>query len=566
MSRARRRLSRRWQRRIATVVVGAAIVAGWVAAGRIENRISGDGERSPAVTAQRVQPFDPDQPSAEFYRENVTPFRSAAARRPSVTLLEWSFALDPVPARWKRLGLARARAGEGVAELRTSDAPYEVQLESPPALLPAGAYDVVLDGEISRGGVQLLVLGKDGDEVARGLYWSGVSPRPGESMVVTFELEAPADISFALANWSVDGGAASWRLRTLTLRGRIAEARFAPPKEHSLSVSLVDVVEDVRPRLAELDTVWERASAVRDAVRAALPQSESPSNTAAAMWVVGSELGIPVRLVRTSANELNEFDSYATTEVWLEDERRWAIVDAYFGGYWTRGRAGPPVGVAELSRLVRAGRAGSVFWHAAPAPRALLPSRHYVDPRQLHAHYAIALTSGERQLYVAPADASPAGIRRYRMIGSLDFGRTDPDRALRVAPTAVLQRRRDARRPPSPRPTDPLRYADAILLERVVRPKVVRGRGRVTIVLDASTYGFVTVTPVQRATLNTGGAQYALTEVRDGRSISPIVLLNPMMSLAWRQLESRELTIRAWSVERFPEDHEIRSVVPPADD
>lgn len=552
----------RWRLRVTTLLVGVALVGAWIVAGRIEDRVSGDGQMSPLVADERVRPFDPSEPAGEFHRRNASPLRELEPWGAREKLLSWEFADGRIPLGWRKLGI---RAIPGPL-LLTSSEPYEVQAESPLAAVPAGQYDVVLDGELARGGLQLLVLDALGNELARSLYWHEMDAGEGKRMAVRLQLEAASRISLALANWSVDGAASEWRLRRLSLIGRKVNVAVVPRDPPPLPTELAHVVNELRDDVDDTDSTWEKTQLVGIALRDALPLSHSPAAVASAMWTVASHLRLPVRLVRTSAGALNQYDSYVTTEVWRPEVRRWHIFDPYFGGYWSRGPHGAPLGVAELSRLVRLGRADEVFWHGAAATRALRPSRHYVDPVHLHAHYAVLTHADSFDVYVRGTNVPPAGIVAYREGADVDLSTVSPDSPTIVVPSAEIVRDRERRPAPSLHASGKLRYADEVLLERTFRPRPVRGRSRLTISLEEAAHGYVAVSPPHEFTLTTGGVRYELAETVDGRMISPVVTLGSSLTLSWRNLPSRRLMVSVWSAARFPQRREIASAVPLPDD
>ena len=255
-----------------------------------------------------------------------------------------------------------------------------------------------------------------------------------------------------------------------------------------------------------------------------------------------------------------------TTEVWLEDQGRWVVLDAYFGGHWTLGRTGQLLGVADIARLVRAGREDRIFWHGAPAARALSPTRHYVDPLQLHVYFAVLVElSGGRPVYVGGPAAVPAGVTAYSEHDGVELANADPNDVLSIVPSAAVRKRVTRRPSPAADPGGRFPYADEVLLEQTFGPRRKRGRRRMTIVLDESSHGYLTVSPPHRFTLTTAGVTYELAQTTDGRMTSPIALLRPRMTLEWRNLKAGVLTIRALSTKRFPPSREIRSATPSGD-
>lgn len=159
----------------------------------------------------------------------------------------------------------------------------------------------------------------------------------------------------------------------------------------------------LRPRLAAAraimrspGTVWERAARVRELVRMSYPPGQFCSTLATGFWSLGTEVGLPLRIVRGSANGLNQADTHETVEVWLAGERRWAISDPTFDGYWSLGRQGRPLAADVVSAAARSrSLARRLFWHSAHTRRSLRPSRYYVDPVALYRYVEYGLTAGE---------------------------------------------------------------------------------------------------------------------------------------------------------------------------
>ncbi|MDX6513204.1 MAG: hypothetical protein QOE36_2708, partial [Gaiellaceae bacterium] len=142
-------------------------------------------------------------------------------------------------------------------------------------------------------------------------------------------------------------------------------------------------------------TTWDRAARVRELVRRAYGPSVFCSTLAIGFWSLGTHVGLPLRIVRGSANGLNQDDTHETVELWLSDEHRWAVSDPTFDGYWSLGRTGRPIAIATLQKAIRTpATKRRLFWHSAHTRHSLRPSGYYVDPTLLFRYVEYGLTRG----------------------------------------------------------------------------------------------------------------------------------------------------------------------------
>lgn len=294
-------------------------------------------------------------------------------------------------------------------------------------------------------------------------------------------------------------------------------------------------------------SVWSKAARVRDLVRGAFASGDC-GTLSTAFWSLGTLAGLPLRMVYGSANLLNAYDTHTTVAVWLARERRWAITDPTFGGYWSLGRTGRPIGVFELQRAVRSGRASALYWHSSGAPHAILPSTYYVDPRYLYLYINFVGFADDAQGAVAP-DLRHSFIRSGPLFVTSAFA------SLRSTPpdaTFPIRFYDDTSYPPPPFESPPA-YARARLAHLTAS---LSDEVPLTIHLPATTAGFVVVhgahSPLR---LETGGSTYDLT-VDGSTEVSPIAFLQPQFTLRAAATEE-QVVVDVYSVRTFPRSHEL---------
>lgn len=106
----------------------------------------------------------------------------------------------------------------GVPTLQTSSRPWNYEVVSPTAKLPAGRYRVYLRGKVLAGGLDLGVLDADSDKwIEQRTYWSRQKGFDHGWMMTPFELTQPTKIQVILSNWVPSAASSRWQLRELRL-------------------------------------------------------------------------------------------------------------------------------------------------------------------------------------------------------------------------------------------------------------------------------------------------------------------------------------------------------------
>jgi hypothetical protein len=312
-----------------------------------------------------------------------------------------------------------------------------------------------------------------------------------------------------------------------------------------------------RQIMSQSGTVWEKAAAVRDLVRASLSDQNDCGVMAMAFWSVGSIVGLPLRLVDSSANGQNAFDTHATVEVWLASLGRWAISDPTFNGFWSVGPNGPPVSAVVLQSAVRAGTNTMLYWHGADTPNSLLPSRYYVDPTFLYPYIDFLASIPDVGTALMVDSEADAFSSPYALIPteSVDFESMPPD-----ALTAVTLDERTLA--PSlagvSEFTLPPRYAETLVYQGQI---TLGADGRAIVpVAEPGTAAVVSVeTGAGNWQLEVGGATtYELDPYPQAR-LSPIVFLGSTATLIADEAPPEPVTVRVWTVKLFPASRETTS-------
>ena len=446
-----------------------------------------------------------------------------------------------------------SKAPESV-RIRTGTSPSGYQLISPTLRLRAGIYGVVIDGSVREGG---LLIGAHDVAAQRWIstayYREGQAFDQGRSMATIFTLPHTTSLNIILANWRVDTGSSEWQLRSVeigTLResGRVADrARLvdAPPEVR-------DLLPRARTAIAGISSDWDRAARVRDIVRAELDRGRRPTEVADALWQVGSQLGLSLRVVHSSANALNEHDTHAAVEVWIEDEERWAISDPTFGGYWSLADR-KPIGALTLSEHVRGGRKEELIWNGSGGQNSLLPSQHPVDPLELYRYVSVAVTVGDARHFVLAQPTTggdPTVLGTYVAARPEQLATARPGSrvdVLRQGSTSEVltevSKAEPAHRPP---------YAAGLIASRSVESPPA---GRIVLSIPYSGPAVVTLRGrVHGATLHIGTTEYVFAG-GDRLKLSPVIMLPSTSTLTVRGARGR-VGIDVWEPARFPASRE----------
>jgi surface antigen len=335
------------------------------------------------------------------------------------------------------------------------------------------------------------------------------------------------------------------------------DATLPPPPTAPTPESLTSILPQAQQIMAQPGTVWSKAAAVRNLVRASLGDQNACGIMATAFWSVGSIVGLPLRLVDSSANGQNHFDTHATVEVWLAGLGHWAISDPTFNGYWTAGPSGPPVGVEFLQRAMRAGTNNTLYWHGAGTPNSLLPSQYYVDPTYLYADTEfLTFVPGWGQDFMVASQAEAFFLPQvFVPTTGTDFESLPPNAQ---TPVTVDER---AGAPPSTGVsgfTPPPTYID----ELVYQGQLTAGSsGRIS--LPVTNPGPATVVAVETDVGNwqieVGGVTTYELAPYPGAQVSPMLFLAPPVYLIPSEAISGPVTVRIWTVKDFPASREVTS-------
>jgi surface antigen len=336
------------------------------------------------------------------------------------------------------------------------------------------------------------------------------------------------------------------------------EATLPPPPATPQPASLESILPQARQIMAQPGTVWSKATAVRNLVRASLSDQNACGIMATAFWSVGSIVGLPLRLVDSSANGQNHFDTHATVEVWLAGLGRWAISDPTFNGYWTDGPEGPPVSTEFIQSAMRAGTNNMLYWHGAGTPNSILPSQYYVDPTYLYSYTEFLSFVPDRGLSFMVENEADAFFLPYVFVPTTS---TDLES---LAPNALTPVTVDER-PEAPSSTGvsnltlPPSYAEALVYQGQV---LVNSDGRVALPTTMDP-GLATVVSVETGAGNwqieVGGETTYDLAPYPGAQVSPMIFLTPPAYLIASGAISGQVTVRIWTVKDFPASREVTS-------
>jgi surface antigen len=339
--------------------------------------------------------------------------------------------------------------------------------------------------------------------------------------------------------------------------GSPVDATLPPAPTAPEPVSLESILPQARQIMAQPGTVWSKAAAVRNLVRASL-SGQDCGVMATAFWSVGSIVGLPLRLVNSSANGQNAYDTHSTVEVWLAGLGHWAISDPTFNGFWTAGPEGPPVSAEFMQNAVRTGTNDTLYWHGADTPNSILPSQYYVDPTYLYAYTEYMVSAPDVGVaFIVDSEADAFSVP-YALIPAkgTDFASLLPEASTPV----TVDRRTEA---PSAAGVSgfalPLSYADELVYQGQA---TVGSDGRVA--LPFANPGPAAVVSVDanvgKWQLEVGevGALYNLNAYPEAR-VSPMTFLAPPVYLVASGAEPGPVTVRIWNTKDFPASREVTS-------
>ena|GEM_PF-6301116 len=335
------------------------------------------------------------------------------------------------------------------------------------------------------------------------------------------------------------------------------EATLPPAPATPQPASLESILPQARQIMAQSGTVWSKTAAVRDLVRASLSDQNDCGVMAMAFWSVGSIVGLPLRLVDSSANGQNTFDTHSTVEVWLASLGRWAISDPTFNGYWTTGPEGPPVSAEFMQMAVRTGMNNMLYWHDANTPNSILPSQYYVDPTYLYRYIdflsfvrslgSAFMVDSEGDAFSAPNIFVPVTITDFE---TLPPNAQTPVTVYKRTETTSSAGRSDLTLPPSY--AGPLAYVGQVTVDADGRALIPLARQTsATLVSVATDSGHWQIEIGEKTTYNLDAYPQA--------RVSPIVFFGSPVYLIASEVVSAPLTVRIWTVKGFPSNREVTS-------
>jgi transglutaminase superfamily protein len=176
--------------------------------------------------------------------------------------------------------------------------------------------------------------------------------------------------------------------------------------------TLPKALEPIRPRVAAIMksnlSVWQKATATNDLIRAALPIGSGDCGEYT-RWFTAlvRPYGLQVRMVGGSLNTLNAYDTHASVEVWLPGRRHWVLLSPTFGGEYTVD--GRPIGAYDIQRLIKKGRIDEVHWQSSHGKNSTMLSSYYVNPLLLFRYVGVSVQKGEELVTVANPDSRALG-------------------------------------------------------------------------------------------------------------------------------------------------------------
>jgi surface antigen len=335
------------------------------------------------------------------------------------------------------------------------------------------------------------------------------------------------------------------------------QATLPPTPTAPIPESLTSILPQARQIMAQSETIWSKAAAVRNLVRATLSDQNDCGVMATAFWSVGSIIGLPLRLLDSSANGQNPFDTHATVEVWLAGLGRWAISDPTFNGYWTASPEGPPVSAEFMQKAMRTGTNSALYWHGAGTPNSILPSQYYVDPTYLYSYIdflAFVPSLGSTFMVDSEADAFSAPEVLVPTT-TTDFESLPPNAQTLVT---IDQRTEAASSAGASNITLPPSYAGALVYEGQV---TVGSDGRAPLPLTEQALAVVVSVDTNSGgwQIEVGGGIAYKLDAHPQAQVSPMIFFIPPVYLVAGGAVSGPVTVRIWTVKGFPSSREVTS-------
>jgi hypothetical protein len=377
------------------------------------------------------------------------------------------------------------------------------------------------------------VAAPDSGERAAWRYTSGMGTG-------TLDLVVPETIpngTYELRLFARNGTTATASSSPITVTFPVASA-LRPPPPSPVPAELSYLVPRAQAAVATGSTTWARAEAVRHLVREAVSAGDCTilSN---AYWSVGRIVGLPLRIVASSANGENQYDTHTTVEVWLPELSRWVISDPTFDGYWSEGTTGEPLGAFDIRDAVRAGTDGDIYWHSTFGANAIGPAAYYVNPLQLYANVWIQVNVAGVAVWTTDEDGPALGTSDFQVLDGVDLRYLPTDASVRVA-RAAMPHEYDFGRPP--------RYAKSELIRLTTG---LSHDGSITLELGSAGAVVVTVAGDETWKLTAGRTTYDLTP-NFGIEISPIIYSDGRIVLLPDQRRGGVFDVVVYRADEFP--------------
>jgi surface antigen len=335
------------------------------------------------------------------------------------------------------------------------------------------------------------------------------------------------------------------------------QATLPPTPKAPIPESLTSILPQAQQIMAQSETVWSKAAAVRNLVRASLSDQNDCGVMATAFWSVGSIVGLPLRLVDSSANGQNPFDTHATVEVWLAGLGRWAVSDPTFNGYWTAGPEGPPVSAEFMQKAMRAGTNSALYWHGAGTSNSILPSQYYVDPTYLYSYIDfLSFVSGLGSTFMVDSEADAFSVPDALVPTTTTAFESLPPNA--QTPVTVDQRTEAPSSAGASDITLPPNYAGTLAYEG----RVTAGSdGRAPLPLAEQALAVVVSVDTNSGhwQIEVGGGTTYNLDAHPQARVSPMIFFIPPVYLVAGGAVSGPVTVRVWTVKGFPSSREVAS-------
>ena len=139
---------------------------------------------------------------------------ASAANLPSIS--RWVF-MGRVPAGWELAPGVVSQPDGGATYVRTTMLPSAPQLSGPSVRLSPGRYEIVAQGSVLVGGLQLRAVDARTGSTLRSSLYSDLQVFSSNPMVVPFRLTRSSSVRIVLASWSPFPNACAWVLQRVSL-------------------------------------------------------------------------------------------------------------------------------------------------------------------------------------------------------------------------------------------------------------------------------------------------------------------------------------------------------------